>query len=510
MKTIRFTAFSMLIGLFILVSACKKETNPATVPQTGSKILVTGQDAGTGLKSTLSNQTTVWIAGSDMVGIFSPQARPTSGGTAGVTNRKFKATTSASSSAFSPELDNEMYWGTTDPHLFYAYYPYSATAGTDATLVPITLATGQTQSAGDNSAHIGALDFLVATPVSQAPGGENGATTVNLHYNHVFSILEFQIKRSSGSAKITKIKLTPPTTNLSLTSGTINITTATPGADVSYTISSPVGTKEITLTITDGVLPTADYATTPKIYMMILPGNFSAESMTIGIEYGSSGIFINNVKTGINFERGKKYVVQIDVPIDGYGNTYGTVTSAGKIWLDRNLGATQVATSSTDAASYGDLYQWGRGTDGHQIRTSTTTSTLSGTDAPGNANFILAPVSPYDWRSPQNTNLWQGVNGVNNPCPTGYRLPTNAELDAERASWSSNDPAGAYASPLKFTVAGTRSGYNNLFNNVGSSVDYWSSTVDRTYSGSLYISSDNTGMNSDNRVHGHSVRCIKD
>lgn len=31
----------------------------------------------------------------------------------------------------------------------------------------------------------------------------------------------------------------------------------------------------------------------------------------------------------------------------------------GKIWMDRNLGATRAATSSTDALAYGDLYQWG-------------------------------------------------------------------------------------------------------------------------------------------------------
>ena len=53
---------------------------------------------------------------------------------------------------------------------------------------------------------------------------------------------------------------------------------------------------------------------------------------------------------------------------------YGTVVNpvTGKVWLDRNLGSTQVATSSTDAASYGDLYQWGRAADGHQVRTSAT------------------------------------------------------------------------------------------------------------------------------------------
>ena len=76
-------------------------------------------------------------------------------------------------------------------------------------------------------------------------------------------------------------------------------------------------------------------------------------------------------------------------------------STTGKTWMDRNLGASQVATSSTDAAAYGDLYQWGRGADGHQIRTSGTTATLSSTDQPGNGNFILAPNSPYDWRSPQ-------------------------------------------------------------------------------------------------------------
>ena len=32
------------------------------------------------------------------------------------------------------------------------------------------------------------------------------------------------------------------------------------------------------------------------------------------------------------------------------------LSTAGKIWMDRNLGASQVATSLTDAASFGDLY----------------------------------------------------------------------------------------------------------------------------------------------------------
>ena len=159
-----------------------------------------------------------------------------------------------------------------------------------------------------------------------------------------------------------------------------------------------------------------------------------------------------------------------------------TNPTTGKIWMDRNLGATQVATSSTDANSYGDLYQWGRRADGHQCRTSPTTATLSSVDQPANGNYILAANFPLDWRSPQNANLWQGVNGVNNPCPSGYRIPTETELNAENLSWSQNNSVGAFASPLKLPVGGGRddSHVGSLFA-VGANGYYWSSTV----SGSL-------------------------
>jgi hypothetical protein len=96
-----------------------------------------------------------------------------------------------------------------------------------------------------------------------------------------------------------------------------------------------------------------------------------------------------------------------------YGYAYNPTTQ--RVWLDRNLGATQVATSSTDSNAYGWLYQWGRATDGHQIRTSVTTPTLSSTDQPINNNFIITSITPDDWRNPQNNNLWQGVDGINNP-----------------------------------------------------------------------------------------------
>jgi len=189
----------------------------------------------------------------------------------------------------------------------------------------------------------------------------------------------------------------------------------------------------------------------------------------------------------------------------------GLVMSAGsRIWMDRNFGASQVATSSTDAAAYGDLYQWGRDADGHQLRGSATTSTTSSADDPGHGNFIATDSSPYDWRVPQNDTLWQGVSGINNPCPAGFRLPTNTELDVERASWSSQNSAGAFNSPLKLVTAGNRGRSNGTLDSVGSYGLYWSSTVDGASARNLYFYSGYANMDSNHRAYGFSVRCLED
>jgi uncharacterized protein (TIGR02145 family) len=181
--------------------------------------------------------------------------------------------------------------------------------------------------------------------------------------------------------------------------------------------------------------------------------------------------------------------------------------TTGKTWMDRNLGASQVATSSTDADAYGDLYQWGRGADGHQCRNSSTTSTLSSTDQPGHGDFIT-PIN-VDWRSPQNDNLWQGVNGTNNPCPSGYRLPTSSELYAEFQSWSSNDAAGAFDSPLILPMAGYRDYSLGSLDDVGSYGYYWSNTVYGTLALRLSFDGSDADLDDGRQAYGNSVRCIK-
>ena len=203
----------------------------------------------------------------------------------------------------------------------------------------------------------------------------------------------------------------------------------------------------------------------------------------------------------------------------------------GKTWLNNNLGANYAnttngafnpatqATGSNDFNAYGSLFQWGRYSDGHELINWTGTTSGSGVNgqvsgplgSPWTSNiFILS--STDDWRNPPNNNLWQGISGTNNPCPIGYRLPTDTELDNQRLSWSYNTPTGARDSPLRLSMAGHRASSNTVFNNVGTRGYYWSSSVSTevsTASDYLYVyTSSNIGYQV--RRVGYSVRCIKD
>ncbi len=213
----------------------------------------------------------------------------------------------------------------------------------------------------------------------------------------------------------------------------------------------------------------------------------------------------------------------------------------GSVWLTNNLGADYTninhpdfdvekqATALGDHNAYGSLFQWGRYSDDHELidHTDSTTATpvkgtttdLSTSDNPENSLFITTSATPNDWRDPQNNNLWQGVSGINNPCPRNYRIPTNSDWNsfeaAEGILAASNPATAMLESSLALPAAGERTP-DGSFSRLSSAGYYWTSNVSDsdtranaiTFFGSFVFGFGTNTFNA-SRAQGYSVRCIK-
>lgn len=180
--------------------------------------------------------------------------------------------------------------------------------------------------------------------------------------------------------------------------------------------------------------------------------------------------------------------------------------TGGKNWVQANLGALRVATSSTDTDSYGWYYNWGKPTDGHQFKNSSSSSTKFDGDTP-TPGVYSGGNNIQDWQNTRNNNLWNGVNGINNPCPSGWRLPTKDEWVSFTGSISNT--ATAYSSNLKLPAqAGRDRSYTSDLSGGNTNNIYWSGDASNpTWTWAHYSGGLQNGATQP--TYGAAVRCVE-
>lgn len=227
-----------------------------------------------------------------------------------------------------------------------------------------------------------------------------------------------------------------------------------------------------------------------------------------------------------NQQTGTSLPTEVTFMYNGEPVTYGIITKhyyldengdslsspVRKYWLDRNLGAQRIAISRDDQMASGDLFQWGRLDDGHQLRSSQTRNEASNDVVPGHSDFINSSLSNNfsNWLSVPNDLLWNEPGNTNCPCPQGWRVPTIDELKMEMHSWSTPDWNGAFNSSLKWPTTGNRD-MNGIIRYFDEWSFIWSSTVvnlDKVEVLAI-IGTQTVETISASKIFGHAVRCIK-
>ena len=183
-----------------------------------------------------------------------------------------------------------------------------------------------------------------------------------------------------------------------------------------------------------------------------------------------------------------------------------------RVWLDRNLGASQVCENLNDSACFGDYYQWGRPHDGHENSLGGV-NTLAEDITPNHSRFIENSNDFNDWTTADSNGslrvaFWSKADG-NSICPEGFRVPTYNELEAE-TNTTITDNVTAFDSFLKIPSAGDHLYTNGNIYNQGVRAYLWTVGVQGSYSKNFFAKSTDARYGGDRRALGIAVRCIKD
>ena len=234
---------------------------------------------------------------------------------------------------------------------------------------------------------------------------------------------------------------------------------------------------------------------------------------------------------------GQSCTLSLTVSAAWVGSSCGAYVASGvwKQFMCHNLGADMSADPFTPSWELnGNYYQWGRnptcfGLDGFDA-TNPCSSPVYGAAAPWGytmANENEGTISGWSSTAAPSGAWAVDIKTVNDPCPAGWRVPTEAQLSGvlnpalnpqtSVGTWSGSNinytSGWKFGQSLFLPAAGTRRASNGSLINRDSHGAYWSSTEsgddDAQYTQYLDFNNSSARMNyTNNRSLGFSLRCV--
>ena len=257
---------------------------------------------------------------------------------------------------------------------------------------------------------------------------------------------------------------------------------------------------------------------------------------TSGNTYSRTITFTKTIK----FEKGELSKFTVNMASAKSPNSYyenGSylgegVNIGGVIWAPVNCGY------NAKNYPYGRMFQWGRPfgsgySTAYDARAFTpvhsTTSHTEGAKESNAFNFYYTGVTPDDWLpSPDNT-IWNTGTDASprrtkyDPCPSGWRVPSNAEMNAlkgrssdwttyngQKGRWFSGSTTYSATVPAIFLpAAGWISYADAKAGGRGQYGRYWTSYISSSFPVSLRFDTDGKSLHTAERASAFSVRCVK-